>query len=161
MGARTRSIKPIIAPKTVGRTLRTPMITDNIPQDVPDFVAELQRQEVAPTTITSYRSDLLGFARWFTDSTSETFTAAVVTPTDIRDYRAPLRTVQRRPAAMERPVSAASPALSRHGFPRQIRPTTHPRTWRCRYPDTSRTVRRESVVSSQAVPNPIPARSDV
>jgi len=33
---------------------------------VTDFVAELQRQEVAPTTITSYLSDLLGFARWFT-----------------------------------------------------------------------------------------------
>ncbi len=64
------------------------MITQETPQDITDFIAELQRQEVAPKTIASYRSDLLGFARWFTDSTSEAFTAAAVTPTDVRDYRA-------------------------------------------------------------------------
>ncbi len=75
------------------------MITQDIPQDITDFITELQRQEVAPKTIASYRSDLLGFARWFTDSTSEAFTPAAVTPTDIRDYRAHLRTIQRRPAA--------------------------------------------------------------
>lgn len=75
------------------------MIAEDTPQDITAFMTELQRQEVAPKTIASYRSDLLGFARWFTDSTSEAFTAAAVTPTDVRDYRAHLRTVQRRPAA--------------------------------------------------------------
>ena len=75
------------------------MIAQDIPQDITAFIAELQRQEVAPKTIASYRSDLYGFARWFTDSIGEAFTAAGVTPTDVRDYRGHLRTVQRRPAA--------------------------------------------------------------
>ncbi len=69
------------------------------PQDITDFITELQRQEVAPRTVASYRSDLAGFARWFADSTGEAFAAAAVTPTDVREYRAHLRTVQRRPAA--------------------------------------------------------------
>ena len=51
------------------------MITDTIPEDITDFVVELQRQEVAPKTVASYRSDLLGFARWFTDTTGEAFCA--------------------------------------------------------------------------------------
>ncbi len=75
------------------------MIAQNTSQDITDFMAELLRQEVAPKTIASYRSDLQGFARWFTDSLGEAFTAAAVTPTDVRDYRAHLRTIQRRPAA--------------------------------------------------------------
>ena len=94
-----RTGRPNIVQKTVGITFASPMITETIPQDIIDFVTALQRQEVAPKTIASYRSDLLGFARWFTDSTSEAFTAGAVTPTDVRDYRAHLRTVQRRPAA--------------------------------------------------------------
>ncbi len=75
------------------------MIDPEIPQDITDFVTELRRQEVAPKTVSSYASDLRGFARWFTDSTGEAFTAAAATPTDLREYRAHLRTVQRRPAA--------------------------------------------------------------
>src|SRR5687768_9609186 len=90
---------PIIARKTVGITLLSPMIAQDTPQDIADFITDLQRQEVAAKTVTSYRSDLLGFARWFTGSTSEAFTASAVTPTDVRDYRAHLRTIQRRPAA--------------------------------------------------------------
>ena len=70
------------------------MIAEETPQDITDFITELQRQEVAPKTITSYRSDLLGFARWFTASTSEIFTAVAITPTDVRDYRGHLRTIQ-------------------------------------------------------------------
>ena len=75
------------------------MIDQDTPQDIADFITDLQRQEVAAKTVTSYRSDLLGFARWFTGSTSDAFTASAVTPTDVRDYRAHLRTIQRRPAA--------------------------------------------------------------
>jgi integrase/recombinase XerC len=53
---------------------------------------------VAPKTVSSYHSDLRAFARWFGDTTGEAFAATAVTPTDVRDYRAHLRTVQRRPA---------------------------------------------------------------
>ena len=40
------------------------MIDQDTPQDIADFITDLQRQEVAAKTITSYRSDLPGFARW-------------------------------------------------------------------------------------------------
>ena len=67
--------------------------------DIAAFVAELGRQGMAAKTVTTYTSDLLSFARWFTDSTGEPFTARSVTPTDVLDYKAHLRTVQRRQAA--------------------------------------------------------------
>jgi len=63
------------------------------------FLTDLTRQDVASKTRVSYRSDLLGFARWFTEATGEPFTARAVTPTDLRDYRAHLRTSERRAAA--------------------------------------------------------------
>src|ERR671934_1429853 len=67
--------------------------------DIAAFVAELGRQGMAEKTITTYTSDLVSFARWFIDSTGEPFRASGVTPTDILDYKAHLRTVQRRQAA--------------------------------------------------------------
>ena len=67
--------------------------------DITAFVAELTRQGMAAKTITTYTSDLVSFSRWFTDSTGEAFRAASVTPSDILDYKAYLRTVQRRQAA--------------------------------------------------------------
>jgi site-specific recombinase XerD len=83
------------------------MIDQDIYRDITDFVADLWRQEVAPKTITSYTTDLRAVARWFTDTTGQAFAAAVVTPTDLRDYRAHLRTVQRRaPATVNRRLAA-------------------------------------------------------
>src|ERR671933_963647 len=67
--------------------------------DIASFIAELGRQGMAAKTITTYTSDLVSFARWFTDSTGEAFRAASVTPSDILDYKSHLRTVQRRQAA--------------------------------------------------------------
>jgi integrase/recombinase XerD len=70
--------------------------------DYPDssaFLEELIRQGMAAKTVTTYQSDLTSFACWFTDSTGEAFAARAVTPTDILDYKAHLRTVQRRQAA--------------------------------------------------------------
>src|ERR687886_3016189 len=67
--------------------------------DIAAFVAELGRQGMAAKTVTTYTSDLLSFARWFTDSTAAAFRAAAATPSDILDYKAHLRTVQRRQAA--------------------------------------------------------------
>src|SRR3712207_9268343 len=64
--------------------------------DIVDFVTELCRQEVAEKTVRSCRSGLGHFARWFEDSTCEPFRAAAVTPTDVRDYKAHLVSVERR-----------------------------------------------------------------
>ena len=83
--------------------------------DIAAFVAELTRQGMAEKTITTYQSDLLGFARWFSDSTGEPFRAASVTPSDILDYKAHLRTVQRRQAATVNRRLAAPLSAERGG----------------------------------------------
>src|SRR5919199_2796842 len=67
--------------------------------DIASFIAELGRQGMAAKTVTTYTSDLVSFSRWFTDSTGEAFRASAVTPSDILDYKAHLRTAQRRQAA--------------------------------------------------------------
>lgn len=83
------------------------MIDQDTPADIIDFIADLRRQEVAAKTITSYAADLRGFARWFAETTGDAFAAAAVTPTDLRDHRAHLRTVQRRaPATINRRLAA-------------------------------------------------------
>src|SRR5919198_6507336 len=67
--------------------------------DITAFVAELSRQGMAAKTVATYATDCTMFARWFTESTGEPFSARAVTPTDVLDYKAHLRTVQRRQAA--------------------------------------------------------------
>jgi integrase/recombinase XerC len=67
--------------------------------DVTEFLAELRRQEAAPATVRSYAADLRAFARWFPDGTGEAFAAQAVTPTDLREYKAHLRAVERKQAA--------------------------------------------------------------
>src|SRR5438552_3980995 len=97
----------ISAPETLGITFRSLIMDHTEPVDIAAFVADLRRQEVAPTTVTSYATDLRAAARWFTDTTGEAFAAAVVTPTDLREYRAHLRTVERRaPATVNRRLAA-------------------------------------------------------
>src|SRR5215207_8477176 len=80
---------------------------DDTPQDIMDFLTDLGRQEVAALTLASYRSDLALFARWFIGTRGEAFTAAAVTPTDVRDYRAHLVSVAHRsPATVNRRLAA-------------------------------------------------------
>jgi site-specific recombinase XerD len=67
--------------------------------DIDAFLADLRREEIAARTVETYGLDLRGFARWFTETLGEPFTARAVTPTDVRDYRSHLRTVERRQAA--------------------------------------------------------------
>jgi site-specific recombinase XerD len=75
------------------------MISQTTTPEVRDFLADLQRQETTPLTIKTYASDLRSFVRWFSGSTGEPFSSRAVTPTDLRDYRAHLRTVEQRQAA--------------------------------------------------------------
>src|SRR5215207_6288833 len=82
-------------------------MTQIVTDDMADFIAELGRQEVAPKTIASYRSDLTVFGRWLEETHGEPFAASLLTPTDIRDYRAHLMTVeQRQPATVNRRLAA-------------------------------------------------------
>ena len=65
------------------------------------------RQDLSANTRESYRSDLLLFARWFSDTTDEAFSPTSVTPTDIREYRAYLINVERRaPTTVNRRLAA-------------------------------------------------------
>jgi integrase/recombinase XerD len=71
------------------------------------FLADLERQEVAPKTRAAYRLDLMGFAGWFAETVGERFTPESVTPTDVREYRGYLRNVERRqPATVNRRLAA-------------------------------------------------------
>ena len=78
-------------------------MTQTMTDDIADFLTELTRQEVAEKIIRAYRADLAHIARWFATATDEPFRAAAVTPTDVRDYKAHLVSVERRqPATVNR-----------------------------------------------------------
>ena len=72
------------------------LMSQTTTDELTDFLADLVRQDLAPKTIATYKVDLTAFAHWFASTLGEPFSARAVTPTDIRDYRAHLRTVQRR-----------------------------------------------------------------
>src|SRR5919199_2033306 len=74
-------------------------MSQNTYPDITAFLAELRRLGMAEKTVATYATDCTMFARWFSDSTGEPFRVASVTPSDILDYKAHLRTVQRRQAA--------------------------------------------------------------
>jgi len=76
-------------------------------EDIAQFVEELKRQEAAAKTVANYASDMECFARWFEQSRAEEFSAAATTPTDIRDYRSFLLTVQGcKPSTINRRLAA-------------------------------------------------------
>jgi site-specific recombinase XerD len=43
--------------------------TQTLADDIAEFLAELEREEVAEKTVAAYRPDLAGFARWFEATT--------------------------------------------------------------------------------------------
>ncbi len=71
------------------------------------FLQDLERQETSPKTRDAYRLDLLHFAGWFARTMGEAFTPEAVTPTDVRDYRGYLMSVEKRqPATVNRRLAA-------------------------------------------------------
>ena len=62
------------------------------------FKTYLADHDRAALTIAGYLSDLRLFARWFEQTNGEAFTPQAVTPTDVREYRQQLLTVDRRKA---------------------------------------------------------------
>src|SRR5918998_1726091 len=80
---------------------------EDVDQLVDRFLQDLQRQETSPNTRRSYQLDLLHFASWFARAVGEAFSAAAVTPTDVREYRGHLITVEhRQPATVNRRLAA-------------------------------------------------------
>src|SRR3954471_7278739 len=71
------------------------------------FLQDLQRQETSPKTRQAYRLDILHFAGWFARTVGESFSPEAVTPTDVREYRGYLITVEKRqPATVNRRLAA-------------------------------------------------------
>ncbi len=71
------------------------------------FIQELRRQEKASNTIESYRYDLVLFSRWLEATNGEPFQADRITPTDLREYRSYLLTVEHRsPATINRRLAS-------------------------------------------------------
>src|SRR3954454_17619649 len=80
---------------------------ENVDQLVGRFLQDLERQETSPRTRDAYRLDLLHFAGWFARTVGETFSPEAVTPTDVREYRGYLLTVEKRqPATVNRRLAA-------------------------------------------------------
>ena len=73
------------------------------PSEIQAFLLELERRGSSPHTIRNYRLDLTVFARWFEGSNGEAFTAAGMTPTDVRRFKSHQQTVGRlAPATINR-----------------------------------------------------------
>jgi site-specific recombinase XerD len=74
---------------------------------IDQFLEELRRQEKAPNTIDSYRYDLVLFSRWLDATNGEPLQAHSITPTDLREYRSFLLTVEKRsPATINRRLAS-------------------------------------------------------
>jgi len=54
---------------------------------VEDFVHYLTRAERSPLTTKNCRCDLAAFASWLKDMNGDELTPALITPTDLRDYK--------------------------------------------------------------------------
>src|SRR3954469_21854169 len=80
-------------------------------QQIESFTDELRRQEKAPNTIESYRYDLVLFSRWLEATNGEPFEAHRITPTDLREYRAYLLTVEQRSPCYDEPTAGFPPHL--------------------------------------------------
>lgn len=80
---------------------------EDVAEQVDRFLEDLERQEASPRTRISYRLDLLHFFRWFEQTVGDASTPEAVTPTDVREYRGHLLTVERRqPATVNRRLAA-------------------------------------------------------
>jgi integrase/recombinase XerC len=76
-------------------------------QPIERFADELRRQEKSLSSIESYRYDLVLFARWLDGTTGDAFEAERVTPTDLREYRNYLLTVEHHsPATINRRLAS-------------------------------------------------------
>src|SRR5687767_47801 len=76
-------------------------------EELTQYLQDLERQEAAARTVASYQQDLELFGTWFDQTNGEPFSAKVVTPTDLREYRGYLQNVERRqPATINRKLAA-------------------------------------------------------
>lgn len=78
-----------------------------------DFERYLTGQDVSPLTTQGYLADLRHFARWFEQTNGEMLTVQRITPTDVKEYKQFMLTVERRKASTVNRRLAALSALAR------------------------------------------------
>src|SRR5215207_5275132 len=77
------------------------------PKDITAFLTDLAREPRSEQTWRAYRSDLVLFARWLTQTTGDAFEAGKLTRIDVRDYKQHLLSVEgRKPANINRRLAA-------------------------------------------------------
>src|SRR5215213_4606107 len=103
-----KTVRIMISSPTMSKsTAKSGTTREDVDQPVGRFLQDLQRQETSPKTRDAYRLDLLHFADWFARTVGEAFSPEAVTPTDVRDYRSHLITVEeRQPATVNRRLAA-------------------------------------------------------
>src|SRR5918998_3197913 len=88
-------------------TAKSAASLEDVTELVDRFLKDLDRQEAPPRTRATNRLDLLHFFRWFEQTVGDAATPEAVTPTDVRDYRGHLMSVEkRRPATVNRRLAA-------------------------------------------------------
>jgi integrase/recombinase XerC len=63
-----------------------------------NFQKHMDDQDLSPLTVKGYLSDLNHFARWFEQTNGEVLTVQRITPTDVKEYKHFLLSVERRKA---------------------------------------------------------------
>jgi integrase/recombinase XerC len=76
-----------------------------------NFQKHMDDQDLSPLTIKGYLSDLNHFARWFEQTNGEVLTVQRITPTDVKEYKHFLLSVERRKAGTVNRRLAALAAL--------------------------------------------------
>ena len=80
---------------------------------ITEFADYLLNQDRSELTIKGYRADMEHFARWFDQTNGDALAPELVTPTDLREYRQYLTTVERRKAnTVNRHLAAISAFLN-------------------------------------------------
>jgi integrase/recombinase XerC len=78
-----------------------------------EFEKYMGEQDISPLTVQGYLADLRHFARWFEQTNGEELKVQHITPTDVKEYKQFLLTIERRKASTVNRRLAALSALSK------------------------------------------------
>ena len=79
-----------------------------------DYTNYLITKGVSKNTLVSYERDLEALAKWFTETTGESFSPVRITSIDLREYQGYLRRLGRKPATINRHLQSIRGWLSWH-----------------------------------------------
>ena len=79
----------------------------NMEKSLQEFADALRQEEAAELTVKNYLLDLQHFSKWFAAANGEALSLAAITPTDLREYKSHLLTVdQAKPATVNRRLAS-------------------------------------------------------